>query len=65
MKVLTAILGLTIGILIVIGIPTLIYWGIGNLIIHVFEINYTWTILHGLCTALVTSALHSIFTNNK
>lgn len=35
----------------------LIFWGIGNLIVYVFNISYTWTYLHGLAIALVYATI--------
>ena len=32
---------------------TLIFYGIGNLIIWAFKINFKWTILHSVCAELV------------
>lgn len=43
------------------GISSLIFWGLGNLIIFVFKIDYTWTIWHGLVCALVFVLLKEIF----
>ena len=40
---------------------TLIFWGLGNLIIFVFKINYEWTFLHGLVAQLVFMILRNIF----
>ena len=31
-------------VLLAISIETVILWGVGNLVIWVFNINYTWTI---------------------
>lgn len=50
--------------LIVILIYPLIYWGIGSLTTTVFMIDYNWTFMHGLVTALIIAAAKSIF-NNK
>lgn len=64
-KVLVAIIGLIVGFTLVYGLATLIFWGLGNLIIYVFSINYTWTILHGFVCALVYSVLQGIFRGSK
>lgn len=46
---------------IAIVLSSLIFWSLGNLIIWLFKINYTWTILHGLACALVYALLEDIF----
>lgn len=43
------------------AISGLILWGIGCLVIEVFNISYEWTFLHGLCTALILWILASWF----
>lgn len=55
------ILGFTLGFLFTILIGSLICWELGNLIIFVFKINYTWTFLHGLTADLVWLFLKGIF----
>jgi Na+/proline symporter len=52
------ILGILLGLITAIGIGSLIFWGIGNLIIYVFNISYNWTILHGLACQLVYMLFH-------
>lgn len=42
-------------------IGTLIFWGVGNLVILVFGINYSWTILHGLVAQVIYLILRGIF----
>lgn len=62
-SVLTAI-GIIIGIIIIailVGIESLINWGLGVLIVNVFNINYTWTFMHGLCATIIIEILSSIF----
>ena len=51
------ILGFCFGIL----IGSLIFWGLGNLAIWVFKINYTWTFLHGLIAEFIYVILKEIF----
>lgn len=46
---------------VLLGLSSLIFWGLGNLIIWVFKINYTWTIWHGLVCVLVFGLLKEIF----
>ena len=48
-------------VLLVLGVNSLIMWGLGNLIIYVFKINYTWTFLHGFVTILIFNLLKGIF----
>lgn len=38
----------------------LMFWGIGNFVILVFDINYKWTILHAIACYLVTLLLVTI-----
>lgn len=52
---------LIISLFISIILGTLIFWGLGNLIIFVFKINYEWTFLHGLVVQLVFMILRNIF----
>lgn len=51
------ILGFLFGIL----CGSLILWGLGNLIILVFKINYTWTFWHGFASELIYMFLRGIF----
>lgn len=46
-------------------IGTLIFYGIGNLIIKVFNINFKWTILHSVCAEIVYCLLKEIFSNKE
>ena len=48
-----------------VSISGLCMWGIGNLVIHVFKINYEWTYLHGLTTTIVLMILAGLFKNNS
>lgn len=52
---------LIISFFISIILGTLIFWGLGNLIVFVFKINYEWTFLHGLVAQLVFMILRNIF----
>lgn len=54
-----------LGLLLVIVIGGLIMWGIGNLIIYVFHINYDWTFLHGIVADLIFLMLKGIFKPDK
>ena len=64
-NILMVIIGLISGLVLIFGISTLVFWGLGNLIIYVFSINYTWTILHGFVCALVYSVIQGIFKSSK
>lgn len=44
---------------------TLIFYGIGNLIIKVFDINFKWTMLHSVCAEIAYLLLKEIFSNKK
>lgn len=60
-------LGIGLAILLnVIGIviSTLVFWGLGNLIVIVFGISFAWTIWHGLVCALVVAVIRAIFKKN-
>lgn len=51
-------------VILVYGISGLVMWAVGSFIIHVFDINYEWTFLHGLATSFILSILRSIFKSN-
>lgn len=51
-------------LLIALGINTLTFWGVGNLVIYAFNIDYTWTILHGFVFALVWNIVKGLFSND-
>lgn len=38
-----------------------IFWGLGNLIIFVFKINYEWTFLHGIVATLIYLLFKGLF----
>lgn len=62
MKYIFSVLGISIiAIVLALGISSLIFWGLGNLIIWVFNINYIWTIWHGLVCALAFALLKELF----
>jgi len=46
-------------------ISTLIMWGVGNLIIWVFHINYNWTFWHGLASCFIYWILRGIFNSRN
>jgi len=50
---------------ILVGIESLINWGLGVLIINVFDINYTWTFMHGLCSTIIIGMLNYIIKKNN
>lgn len=54
-----------IALILMITISTMIMWGVGNLIIWVFKINYNWTLWHGLASCCIYWLLRGIFNNNK
>lgn len=45
----------------VLAIEGLIFWGIGSLIIYVFNIPFSWGFLEGVVVALCFEILSSIF----
>lgn len=54
------IIGALIGYLIGTIFVSLIFWGVGNLIVYVFSINYAWTFLHGLICTLIFQMIKDI-----
>ena len=64
MEIIKYILGAILIISIKILLSALILWGVGNLIIFVFKINYDWTILHGLASSFIYDLLKEIFSGN-
>ena len=40
-------------------------WGVGNLVVRVFKLNYEWTYLHGLTTSIVLSVVSNAFKNTN
>ncbi len=48
-------------VLAAIAVGACIFWGLGVLIVKVFEINYNWTFWHGLCVQLVFAVVGSSF----
>ena len=56
-----ALLGILIGILVVLGIFSLVFWGVGSLIVWIFGINYTWTFFHGVACSIVYILLRNFF----
>lgn len=52
-------------LLILLIIGSLIFWGLGNLVIIVFKIKYNWTILHGMVCELMFVLLKDIFSKEK
>lgn len=61
MNFLIALIGLLSGILVVLGIFSLVFWGVGSLIVWIFGINYTWTFLHGVACSIVYILLRNFF----
>ena len=53
--------GTIIMFIIIIIFGSLIFWGIGNLIILIFKVNYVWTIWHGFIVELIYIILKEIF----
>ena len=60
-KILVIITMLIVGFM----LGTLVFYGIGNLIIKVFDINFKWTILHSICAEIVYLLLKEIFSNKE
>lgn len=61
MKYLLIGLGAILIIAILLSLSALIFWGLGNLVILVFSIDFVWTFWHGLVCALVFILLKEIF----
>lgn len=47
------------------AIGTLIFWGIGSLACNVFDINYNWTIWHGLVIEILYEVAKGIMGSNN
>lgn len=47
-----------------IGISTLIFWGLGNLVIWAFKIDFRWEIWHGLIITFLYMILRGIFSKD-
>ena len=54
-----------IACIIVMVVGSLIFWGLGNLVILVFKFDYVWTIWHGTIVMLIYILLKEIFGGNK
>ena len=63
-RVLLAFLGIALIILIALFLGAAIFWGLGNLAIFVFNIEYTWTIWHGLFCELLYILLKELLTRD-
>lgn len=61
MKYLLIGLGAILIIAILLSLSAIIFWGLGNLVILVFSIDFVWTFWHGLVCALVFILLKEIF----
>ena len=57
LEIIIAIIAWLIGVV----LSTLVLWGLGNLVIWVFHIGYSWTIWHGLICEFVFLLLKDIF----
>ena len=61
------LIGILLAILLflgMIGIFTLIFWGLGNLVIWAFKIDFTWEIWHGLIVTFIYMILRGIFSKD-
>ena len=45
------------GLIASILINALVWWGIGNLVIYTFGLNYSWNFIHGMCLGLIQMVL--------
>lgn len=57
----TILLGMIFGLIAAIILNALVWWGIGNLVIYAFNLNYSWNFIHGLCVGLI----HILLSPNK
>lgn len=48
----------------ILGIGSLIFWGLGLLIVKVFGLTYVWTFWHGLVCEIIYIILKEIFGKN-
>ena len=61
------LIGILLAILLflgMIGIFTLIFWGLGNLVIWAFKIDFTWEIWHCLVVVIIYMILRGIFSKD-
>ncbi|MBQ2870508.1 hypothetical protein IJE86_02275 [bacterium] len=59
-----AVIVIAVALFAVWSIDALVLWGIGNLILHLFNIEYTWTFWHGFGSAIVIELIRWIFKRN-
>ncbi len=63
MKLMVGTIGLVVALALIVGLEALsglIIWGIANLFIMAFNIDFTFTYLMGLATAFVLSIISSV-----
>lgn len=65
MKYILAFIFVMIAIIVIFLLEGLLWWGIGNLIIFLLQINFTWTYIHGFVLGIVLSILKNIFGRNN
>ena len=46
-------------------LSSLFFWAVGSLTIIVLQINYDWTLWHGLICSLLFTIVSSMFSSNK
>ena len=53
----TILLGMIFGLIAAILINALVWWGIGNLVVYAFGLNYSWSFIQGMCVGLIHMVL--------
>lgn len=65
MKSLIIVLGIMIFIVLIYLLEGLLFWGLGNLIIFLFGLNFKWTYFHGLGLAIIELIIGLVLWRNK
>lgn len=58
-------IAMILSLLFAIFVGSIVFWGLGALIVYVFNIDYNWTILHGFCCELLYILLKQLLTRDK
>ena len=54
-------LSFLIGIIIGLSLEALLFWGIGNLILWLLNMDFNWTFIHGLVMAIILCVIRIEF----
>lgn len=59
-----AIITTIVMVLTAIMLESLVFWGVGILVVKVFGVAYVWTFWHGLVCAILYAIVKSLFVKN-